>query len=62
MGRFIRLTNPEDCLRCKKMIRAGRVAYWYGLSTFECYSCHKKGGEAAEIAEEKAMIEELERQ
>jgi hypothetical protein len=59
MGRFIVLEVPAICNRCKKLIRAGRLALWMA-GTFRCYTCARKGrGEATECPEERQMLAEL---
>lgn len=59
MLRFIRLSNPANCIVCKKMLKTGRGSYWEA-GIFVCLPCYAKVyGEVEETEEERQMIEEL---
>lgn len=58
MSPFIRLANPAVCCQCRRIIRAGRLAL-FEMSSFTCYTCSKKRGEAIEDPEEEEILKGL---
>lgn len=59
MLRFIRLSNPANCICCHRMLPTGRGAYWEA-GIFVCLQCYEKVyGVVPETDEERRMLEEL---
>lgn len=59
MLRFIRLSNPANCVVCRRMLKTGRGTYWEA-GIFVCLPCYEKVyGEVPETDEERRMIDEL---
>ena len=57
-GRFIILSNPALCIRCGKLLRKGRGAFW-DAGSLCCVVCVRKAkGEAPIDQEERDLIDE----